>query len=248
MDPTIPYCGSAPLPEELWGRWNLDPVLLSVLALAALAHGWWLAREGRGRQARFALAGWLALLAAFVSPLCALSSALFSARVAHHMLLVAVAAPLLAAGLPPGRGGGGRALFPTLAGAQAVLLWFWHAPAPYAAALGSDALYWLMELSLLFPALMLWHAVLSPERPAGPALAALLFTTMQMGLLGALLTFAGQELYAPHLATTAPFGLSPLEDQQLAGLIMWVPASLPYLAVALFRLAGLLGTEDSRAA
>ena len=65
---------------------------------------------------------------------------------------------------------------------------------------------------------------------------------------GALLTFAGQELYAPHLATTAPFDLSPLEDQQLAVLIMWVPASLPYLAAALFRLAGLLGTEDRRAA
>ncbi|PZR09966.1 MAG: CAAX protease [Azospirillum brasilense] len=248
MDPTIPYCGSAPLPEELWGRWNLDPVLLSILAVAGLAHGWWLAREGRGRQARFALAGWLVLLAAFVFPLCALSSALFSARVAHHMLLVAVAAPLLAAGLPPDRGSGGRALLPALAGAQAVLLWFWHAPSPYAAALGSDALYWIMELSLLLPALLLWRVVLSPERAAGPVLAALLFTTMQMGLLGALLTFAGQPLYAPHLASTTPYGLSPLEDQQLAGLIMWVPASLPYLAAALLRLASLLGTESRRAA
>ena len=55
-------------------------------------------------------------------------------------------------------------------------------------------------------------------------------------------------LYAPHLATTAPYGLSPLEDQQLAGLIMWVPASLPYLAVALLRLAGLFGSEGRRAA
>ena len=62
-------------------------------------------------------------------------------------------------------------------------------------------------------------------------------------LLGALLVFAGRPLFADHLATTAAYDLSPLEDQQLAGLIMWVPAALHYLGVALWRLSGLLAPD-----
>ena len=65
------------------------------------------------------------------------------------------------------------------------------------------------------------------------ALSGLLGSIIQMGMLGALLTFAGQPLYEPHMTTTLPYGLTPLADQQLAGLLMWVPAALPYLAVAL---------------
>ena len=84
------YCGPAPDPSEIWLRWNLDPVLL--LALAALAVALRASRPG--------LLAVAALAVAFVSPLCALSAALFSARVAHHVLLVAVAAPLLALAWP----------------------------------------------------------------------------------------------------------------------------------------------------
>jgi putative membrane protein len=58
-------------------------------------------------------------------------------------------------------------------------------------------------------------------------------TIGQMGLLGALLVFAPRPLYAEHLASTAGWGLSPLADQQLAGLLMWMPAMLPYVAVAI---------------
>ena len=75
----------------------------------------------------------------------------------------------------------------------------------------------------------IWQAVLSLHARPGPALLALLATIVQMGMLGALLTFATRPLYAAHATTTIPFGLSPLEDQQLAGLILWVPAALPYL-------------------
>jgi putative membrane protein len=70
--------------------------------------------------------------------------------------------------------------------------------------------------------------------------AALLATTVLMGLLGALLTFAPVALYAPHTLTTAAWGLTPLEDQQTAGLIMWIPAAGVYLASALSILAGVL--------
>ena len=66
-----------------------------------------------------------------------------------------------------------------------------------------------------------------------PAVAALLASTVQMGLLGALLTFAAAPLYAPHFFTTNGWGLSALADQQLAGLIMWAPSAAFYLAAAL---------------
>ena len=80
------YCGPAPDPGAIWGRWNLDPLLLAALAALALGIG----RSWAG------LAAVAALAVAFVSPLCALSAALFSARVVHHLLLVALAAPLIA--------------------------------------------------------------------------------------------------------------------------------------------------------
>jgi putative membrane protein len=67
-----------------------------------------------------------------------------------------------------------------------------------------------------------------------------------MGLLGALLTFTGQPLYAPHFASTTPWGLTPLEDQQTAGLIMWAPAAAVYLAAALLMLGRWIG-PDARA-
>jgi putative membrane protein len=78
--------------------------------------------------------------------------------------------------------------------------------------------------------------ILSPRRSAGAAIALLLGTTIQMGMLGALLTFSREPLFAAHMDTTHAFGLSPLADQQLSGLLMWVPAALPYLFAALLRL------------
>ena len=66
-----------------------------------------------------------------------------------------------------------------------------------------------------------------------------------MGLLGALLVFAGEPLYAPHFATTLAWGMTPLEDQQAAGLIMWAPAAAAYLLVALWRVAGLFQRRET---
>lgn len=209
------YCGPAPAPEGLWARWNLDPVLLAALvALAASV-----------RQRPQALAGVGVLALAFVSPLCALSAALFSARVVHHVLLVAVAAPLLAAGL-----GGRAAVAPLLAlvGSTAVL-WLWHVPLAYDLALGNLAVYWVMQASLLGTALLFWQAVLHPAQSPGVALLSLLGAYVQMALLGALLTLAPEGLYAIHATAPMAFGLTQGADQQLGGLIMWVPAGLPFL-------------------
>src|SRR5690606_34123581 len=112
---------------------------------------------------------------------------------------------------------------------------------PYLWALSYDWAYWAMQVTLAGSAYLLWREVLSPLTKPGPGVMALLATIMQMGFLGALLVFAPGPVYAAHLTTTRAFGLSPLDDQQLAGLLMWVPASVPYIGVALMRLSGLLG-------
>jgi len=92
-----------------------------------------------------------------------------------------------------------------------------------------------MQLTLLGSAWLLWRAVLSPATQAGQALVALAVTVGQMGLLGALIVFASVPLYPVHFASAPAWGFTPLADQQLAGLLMWVPAMLPYLAVGLWR-------------
>jgi len=223
----IAYCGPAAVPADFWTRWNADPLLIAALAALALVVG-----SGRSSDAR---AGWGAIalmFIVFVSPLCALSSALFSARVLHHILLVTAVAPLLALALPQRRGS--SAPLAVLVAAHAIILWFWHAPGPYAWGLASVPAYWLMQLSLLGSAWLMWRAILAPSVQPGPAMMALAATIGQMGLLGAVIVFARTPLYPVHLASTAAWGLTPLTDQQLAGLLMWVPAMLPYLGVGLW--------------
>lgn len=211
------YCGAAPVPETALGAWNFDPFLLFALtALLILMR-----RDARG------VAAMAVLTLAFVSPLCALSVALFSARVVHHLLLVLVAAPLLAAALPGRAGRGSAAVWFLLSTAA---LWLWHVPAAYDFALRDMAVYWVMQVTLLGSAIGFWRAVLGQE-PGFHALLWALAGLIQMGLLGALLTFAPQALYAAHAVAPLSWGLTPLGDQQLGGLIMWVPAMLPYLVI-----------------
>ena len=228
----VPYCGEAPGPEIWLSRWNLDPVLGAVLLL--LASALWRAAPGHGFTPRRLLSlrcAWALAVVLYVSPLCALSSAFFTVRVIHHIALVLVMAPLLAFGLEPGL----RRLPTSLWGATAVAavtFWAWHAPAPYAAALSSDGIYALMQFTLLASAVAFWIAV--RRSGAAAAMGAILATTVSMGLLGALITFAGRPLYAPHFASTLRWGVSPLEDQQLAGITMWAPGSIAYLAAAMW--------------
>ena len=224
---SIAYCGPAPLPAELLTRWNLDPLLLIGLAAFAL-----FLVNGRSANARAGWAAWALMVLVFVSPLCALSAALFSARVLHHVLLVAIVAPLLALALPARK-------WPSpplglLVALAAVVLWTWHMPAPYAWGLATVPGYWLMQGSLLGSAWLLWRAVFAPATTVGAALVALVATVAQMGLLAALIVFASRPLYAAHVLTAPLWGMDALADQQLAGLLMWVPGSLPYLAVGLW--------------
>lgn len=223
--PPPPYCGPAPAPGALWHSWNLDPPLLTGLA-ALLVWGTVRARRQGGGGA-FAVF-WLALAVAFVSPLCALTAALFSARAAHHLVLLGIAAPALALARP-WRGAPAAPVFCALAAA----LVLWHLPGVYSAVWRSDALYAAMQAALLLPAWGLWSALLAPRdgmalMPVGlvAGLAAL------MGLIGAVLTFAPVPLYAEHVLLAALWDLDPLADQQLAGLVMWVPGMIPLAGAA----------------
>jgi putative membrane protein len=222
----IAYCGPAALPDDLWTRWNLDPPLIAMLFAMAVAVG-----SGRSSDAR---AGWSAIVlmfVIFVSPLCAMSSALFSVRVLHHVLLISAVAPLLALAFPQRRAG--SIPIAVLVAVHAVILWLWHTPGLYAWGLASVPAYWLMQSSLLGSAWLLWRAILAPVQ-SGPTLIALAATIGQMGLLGALIVFAPRPLYLVHLASAASWGIVPLTDQQLAGLLMWVPAVLPYLGAGIW--------------
>lgn len=228
----LPYCGAPPSPESLIHRWNLDPWLIGALLLILAA--WAVAsRADRGwRRLSFA-GGWALGSAALVSPLCPLSVSLFCARVGQHMLLISLVAPMVVLGWPKGWSGLGALRRAPLAAAAtfSLALWFWHAPAPYAATFGSDLTYWAMHLTLFGSALWLWLALLEGgDEILGARIAAVAATTGQMGLLGALITFAPRPLYAPHLATTWAWGLTPLQDQQAGGVAMWIPAGVLFAA------------------
>lgn len=224
----LPYCGPAPVPAEWAHHWNFDPLLLTAVGCFTILA--WRATDSRPGRLMLGAAVALSVLL-FVSPLCALSSALFSVRVTHHVLIAAVLAPLIIFSLPEqhNRLPGSLTFWSAL---QVITFWLWHAPGLYAEALSSDVVYWLMQLTLLVTAAGFWAALRRAQAPG--AVAALLFSTVQMGLLGALILFSPTALYAPHYLTTAAWGLSVLDDQQLAGLIMWVPSAGLYLGSALY--------------
>ena len=208
----VPYCGAAPSPDTLWERWNIDPVLLAALALLACFYALGAVRLRRrnnpasGREKLAFYGGWAVATAALISPLCPLSVSLFAARVGQHMILALIAAPLVAAGRPAiclaalwpslvwqERSPHARATAAplTAAGLFAALLWFWHAPAPYAATFTSALVYWSMHVSLFGSALFLWSNLLDPAPSRMMrTVAAGAVSSLQMGFLGALITLA----------------------------------------------------------
>jgi cytochrome c oxidase assembly factor CtaG len=238
----------------------LVSALLYALGVGRL---WTHAGIGRGVRPWQALcfaAGWVTLVVALLSPLYRLGEGLFVAHMLEHELVMVVAAPLIALARPfggmvwalPARwrirvGGATRRLASTrvwLAASnawaatalQAVALWLWHAPALYNLVLVDTMMHRLQHLSFFLTALLFWWSLASPRmRRAGYGVAVLcLFVTvLHSGLLGALLTVSKHLWYARQAVLAAQWGLTPLEDQQLAGLLMWIPAGLIYTAAAL---------------
>jgi putative membrane protein len=236
-DAYIPYCGSPPVPGGL--TWNLDPVLFAVL-LGLLAALLWSIGPSR-RDRAFGLVGWGICVLALMSPLCNLSMALFSARVSQHVIMALVAAPLIAVSLGrPGAlrrrlRGAGRAEGMAAPLCFAVLLWLWHLPGGYDATLKSDIVYWTMHTTLFFSALWFWRVLMDEETlSAAGAFVTGLATGFQMSILGAVLALNSRALFSVHFTTTQAWGLTPLQDQQLGGMIMWVPAGVLLTGYAIF--------------
>jgi putative membrane protein len=262
----LAHPGQPPAPHDLWSAWDLHPVLLGGLLLAA-----WTYHRGQSRgpkrpadrwRARCFTAALVALGLALLSPLDGLSSALASAHMVQHLLLLVVAAPLLALSAPSsailrgsplavrrasGRwrrrlglthGNLGALRHPAAVWLLSVgMLWFWHAAGPYDAALDSEPLHLLEHVSFLVTAVLFWHVVVGVRGTArvsdGLGVLLVFAMAMQSVFLSVLLTFARTPWYSGYAATTAPWGLDPLTDQQLAGVLMWIPAGGIYLAVAL---------------
>jgi len=238
---------------------------------------WHHAGAGRGvspaRVAAFA-AGWLVLAAALAPPLDPLGNRLFVAHMVQHELLMIVAAPLLVLGRPLAawawalpragrrsigaffRTPGWRLPWQLATGAlgawllHALALWLWHVPALFEAALAEDAIHALQHSSFLFTALLFWWSVLGARTRSARGIALLsLFTTMvHTGALGALLTLSPSTWYPSYAESAPAFGLEPLEDQQLGGLVMWVPAGLAYVVCGLVLAARWLRGERPKRA
>jgi putative membrane protein len=216
-------------------------------------------------------AGWLTLVAALVSPLDALGGHLFSVHMVQHELLMVLAAPLLVLGRPlatwawalaPAQRRAAGRLFATRGWSapwsaltdpltafalHAIALWAWHLPEAFDAALAHEGWHIAQHFSFLATALFFWWSVLGhdPRGRFGPghSAASLFATMMHTGALGALLSLAPQPWYPPYVATTLALGLDPAQDQQLGGLVMWVPAGLAYVVAALWVLGRMLTRE-----
>jgi putative membrane protein len=230
-------------------------------------------RELAWRAACFA-GGWAALALALFSPLDAAANRSFAMHMIQHETLMLIAAPLLVLGrgLPTllwampraARLVTGRATHAvSVRGSWTVLtspvsawllhaaaLWIWHIPPLFNAALTDGALHDWQHATFLATALIFWHSLLrhQSEGKRGIAVVSLFTTTLHTGILGAMLTFARTPLYAPLDHALITYGsLTPLEDQQLGGLIMWVPGALVYVGAALALLANWL-TASTRTA
>lgn len=247
-------------PHDLPGAWNLDPLLLLGLGGVAWAYarGRRPATDRPGRQRAFA-AALAALVIALVSPLEALAGVLVSAHMVQHVLLVVVAAPLLAwsapgaalvRGLPArlrawsrtaraGAGLGAERLRATRAPllrwlAFVVTLWLWHASLLYGAAVEHEVVHVAEHVTFLGTGVLVWSLILGPSRVrVAPGLAVLgvFALALQSTFLSALLTFARTPWYEPYVAAAPAWGVDALQDQQLAGVVMWVPAGLVHVAI-----------------
>jgi len=277
--PALAHTGLPPTPQAVWAVWDWSLALWLGFGLTAwvYARGWHRLEQHRQRPAGWQTASFIGGLAlafvALVSPLDSAGSALLSAHMVQHLLLILGAAPLLAisqalspllVGLPKGLGQWlGRAWHaagwlrrdwalvsqPAVAGViQALGLWAWHLPVAYQSALGNQWVHDAEHLTFLGTALILWWAVLDATRRDGHAIAigflAIFVAGLQSTVLALLFTVSASAWYPAYAGSTAAWGLSPLQDQQLAGAIMWVPSAVIYLVAIVGLMAAWLRALD----
>jgi len=254
--------------------WTFDPLVTVPLTLLLLVFGLGFRRfSSRSALSRrrpwLFVVGWLVLTLSLVSPLHKGGEMSFTLHMIEHELIMLVATFLLAAshaggilawGLP-------ATLRRRLAGSwkapvaslwrhltepvtatviQAVVMWAWHAPALFDRTLASQGWHVAQHISFIFASLIFWTAMLGPRRGGFVLSAACLFaTSLVEGALGALMALSASPWYAPYAAMgLSGIGLDPTTDQQLAGLVMWIPGGLVHGGAALVLLYAALKASD----
>jgi cytochrome c oxidase assembly factor CtaG len=245
--------------------WTLDPLLIVPLALLLIIYlvgaARLRARTQHKRSDLLFLSGWAVLTLALVSPLHEGGERSFTLHMIEHELIMLVATLLLAAahaggtlawGLPkPVR----RTLTNESVGLlkslwrrltepvtatllQALAMWAWHAPALFDRALESRGWHIAQHASFILTSLLFWSAMLHVRRGSyGLSAACLFVTSLVGGALGALMAFSQSPWYAPYAAMgMTGIGLDPTTDQQLAGLLMWIPGGMVHAGAALILL------------
>jgi cytochrome c oxidase assembly factor CtaG len=245
-----------------WQPGIILPLLASVILYVRGVRAVWSSGQRRvasESQITCFLVGCLVLAIALVSPLHEASEQLFSAHMIQHELLMVVAAPLLILGRPAvvllwGIPPDGRQAIARVIRSHAwkavwqrmsrpfdawlihgTVIWCWHVPLLFQLTLHSELAHALQHISFLGSALLFWWAIIHPRRQSALGLSIVyLFTTaVHTAVLGALMTFARTPWYPLYGSGALAWGLTPLQDQQLAGLVMWVPAGIAYLIAAL---------------
>ena len=255
----------------MFDGWKPDVLMVVPLALSLTLYLVGLTRTRVPRLEKTAfLSGWMVLVFALLSPIATLSEVLFSVHMTQHELLMLVAAPLISLGrplvpmlwaLPAGwrhrlKGGGGlpslwaRLTSPAVVFLlHAIALWVWHLPPLYQAAVLDDRVHALQHIMFTGTACLFWWGLLRGRYGRlgyGAAVFYVFATAMHSGGLGALITFATAPIY-PLYVHRAGHGVDPLVDQQLAGLIMWIPAGVVLTIFGLALLSAWLGESERRA-
>ena len=266
------HAGEALEPHDLWGAWRFDPGVVILLAFTGslYARGARVSRGVRVWQMICFWTGFAALAIALISPLHPLGEVLFSAHMAQHEVLMLVAAPLLVMGKPLvaqlwglpmswRRGLGQWSKRSSVQGVwtsitspwaawviHAVALWIWHVPSLFQATLTSDLVHTAQHFSFFGSALLFWWSLFYAHgaKSYGAGVLYLFTTAVHTSILGALLTFSKTIWYPTYTPLTVAWGWTPLEDQQIGGLIMWVPGGMVYLCAAMVLFAAWLRESD----
>lgn len=247
--------------ELLFHAWTFRPVVAAAIAAVLVAHLAWLRMRHPARTAALMGAA-LAAVLALMSPVDVLArGTLFSAHMLQHLLLVLAMPPLALLSIPRTERAAGRRRLPAFAcwalGVGA--MWVWHAPTLCNAAASSDAVRAVQTISLVAMGAAFWWPIVGPrldQRLADPPAVAYLFLAcVACSLLGILIAFSPVEVCTAYLQPADPLGVLPLVrghwgltppvDQQLGGLLMWVPGCAVYASSILGVLARFYGVAEN---
>lgn len=248
-------------------------ITIAVLYTIGLRHLW--RKTIKPWQAAAFFTGWASAGIALLSPLDRWSDVLFSAHMAQHEILMLISAPLMVAGRtliallwglsnrardavaqlvrhPWIDSAWNRMTGPfTVLVAHGVILWVWHVPVLFEAALHNETAHALQHLGFFITAALFWWALIHGRYGRlgyGVAVLYVFATAMHTQILGALLTFGTRIWYPTHALRSAAAGVDAVDDQQLAGVLMWIPFGVVFLFIGLALFAAWLGEAERRMA